>query len=161
MKKIVLVVLCVFLCCMPVYANDSMNGFHFQEEIDSLKSLLEDRDSEEIQKIVEFIKDKWEAGALSTDQDIQDAIREGEEEFDASLSEEDKETIQKVINKVQELGIDPEILMNHVLDKFEDTTEDLTEQAKEVVTESVKKSVAQYFSELKVRVRDFVVNLIS
>lgn len=161
MKKIVLVVLCVFLCCMPVYASDSLSVFHFQDEIDSLKDLLEDRDSEEIQKIVEFIKDKWEAGALSTEQDIQDAIREGEEEFDVSLSEEDKETIQKVINKVQELGIDPEILMNHVLDKFEDTTEDLTEQAKEVVTESVKKSVAQYFSELKVRVRDFVVNLIS
>ena len=146
---------------MPVYASDSLNGFNFQEEIDSLKSLLEDRDSEEIQKIIEFVKDKWESGDLSTDQDIQDAIREGEEEFDVSLSEEDKETIQSVINKVQKLGIDPEILMNHVLDKFENTTEDLTEQAKEVVTESVKKSVTQYFSDLKVRVKDFFVNLIS
>ena len=42
--------------------------------------------NEEIEELIAFIKAKLAAGELATDQDIQEAIKEGEEKFSVSLS---------------------------------------------------------------------------
>ena len=48
-------------------------------DISELVELLNDRSSEEVEELIAFIKAKLAAGDLATDQDIQDAIKEGEE----------------------------------------------------------------------------------
>jgi len=115
--------------------------------------------SEEIEELIAFIKAKLAAGELATDEDIQEAIAEGEEKFDVSLTKEDKEKILAVMHKIKELGLDPEKLLDQAKDLYNKFGDELINNAEEVIKKSFKESVSNFFTDMGATVKDFFSNL--
>ena len=132
-----------------------------EDVISELKGLLEGQSSEEIDEMISFIKEKLAAGELSSDEDIQDAIKEGEEKFDVSLTEEDKEKVLQVIQKVKDLGLDPEKLLDQAKDLYDKFGDELVDNAEEVIKDSFKESISNFFTDLGSTVKNFFANLFS
>ncbi len=120
-----------------------------------------DENSEEVEELITFIKEKLAAGELATDQDIQEAIKEGEEKFKVSLTDEEKEKILSIMHKIKELGLDQEKLLDQAKDLYEKFGDELIDNAEEVIKKSFKESVSNFFSDLGSTVKDFFVNIFS
>lgn len=171
MKKIrmLLVMFSLFLIMgITVHANGAGEKEQSADVIDWLKENVSDEQQEVItelmkssDEVIEFIRQKLESGELVTEDDIEEAIQEGEEKFDVSLTEEDKEKIRKVAQKVKELGIDPEKLLDQAQDLSEQFGDELVDNAGEVVKQSVEKSVTGFFEDMGNRIRGFFANLFS
>ncbi len=117
--------------------------------------------NEEIEELVAFIKAKLAAGELATDQDIQEAIKEGEEKFSVSLTDEEKEKILQVMHKIKELGLDPEVLLDQAKDLYAKFGDELINNAEEVIKNSFKESVSNFFTDMGTTVKNFFTNLFS
>ena len=117
--------------------------------------------NEEIEELIAFIKAKLAAGELATDQDIQEAIKEGEEKFSVSLSDEEKEKILQVMHKIKELGLDPEKLLDQAKDLYAKFGDELINNAEEVIKNSFKESVSDFFTDMGSTVKNFFANLFS
>jgi len=128
--------------------------------VSDLLELVKDRSGEEIDELIEFVKEKLTAGDLETDQDIQNAIREGEDKFQVSLTEEEKQKILDVMHKIKELGLDPEKLLEQTKELYHKFGDELVSNAEEAVKQSFKKSVTGFFSDFGNRIKDFVLNLL-
>lgn len=180
MKKIgtLLVMLTLFLTMgMTVQAKDqgeneqSAKIFSMLEEElsehgeDVMKWLSEELAKEENAELVEdvigFIKEKLEAGDLETDEDISNAIEEGEEKFDVSLTEEEKEKILQVMQKIKDMGLDPEKLLGHIEDLYDEVGSDLVKEAEETVKRSFVESVTGFFHDMGTRVKGFFTDIFS
>lgn len=180
MKKIgtLLVMLTLFLTMgMTVQAKDqgeneqSAKIFSMLEEElsehgeDVMKWLSEELAKEENAELVEdvigFIKEKLEAGDLETDEDISNAIEEGEEKFDVSLTEEEKEKILQVMQKIKDMGLDPEMILGHIESIYDDVGADLVEEAEEAVKQSFMDSVTGFFHDMGTRVKGFFTDIFS
>ena len=131
------------------------------ELINTIDEIVEGASNEEIEELIIFIKAKLDSGDLATDQDIQDAIKEGEEKFQVTLTEEEKQKILDVMHKIEELGLDPEKLLDQAKDLYEKLGDELIENAEEAVKQSMKDSVSNFFSDFGKRIKDFVLNLFS
>lgn len=129
--------------------------------VSDLLELVKDRSSEEIDELIEFIKEKLAAGDLETDQDIQDAIEEGEERFQVALTEEEKQKILDVMHKIKELGLDPEKLLDQAKELYHKFGDELIGNAEQAVKQSFKDSVSNFFTDFGNRIKDFCVNLFS
>ncbi|MBQ3538174.1 MAG: DUF1002 domain-containing protein, partial [Clostridia bacterium] len=101
------------------------------------------------------------AGDLATDQDIQNAIEEGEEKFQVALTEEEKQKILDVMHKIKELGLDPEKLLDQAKDLYNKFGDELIGNAEQAVKQSFKDSVSDFFTDFGNRIKDFCVNLFS
>ena len=117
--------------------------------------------SEEIEELIAFIKAKLAAGELESDEDIEKAIKEGEEKFSVSLTEEEKEKILQVMNKIKELGLDPEKLLNQAKDLYDRFGDELLNNAEEVIKNSFKDSISNFFTDMGSTVKDFFKNIFS
>lgn len=131
------------------------------DEMITTGEIAEGGDSEEIEELIAFIKAKLAAGELSSDQDIQDAIKEGEDKFGVSLTDEDKEKILQVMHKIKELGLDPEKLLDQAKDLYNKFGDELINNAEEVIKNSFKESVSGFFKDLGSTVKNFFTNLFS
>ena len=129
--------------------------------VSDLLELVKDRSSEEVDELIEFIKEKLAAGDLATDQDIQNAIEEGEEKFQVALTEEEKQKILDVMHKIKELGLDPEKLLDQAKDLYNKFGDELIGNAEQAVKQSFKDSVSDFFTDFGNRIKDFCVNLFS
>lgn len=131
------------------------------DELITTGEIAAGENSEEVEELIAFIKAKLAAGELATDQDIQEAIKEGEEKFSISLTDEEKEKILSVMHKIKELGLDPEKLLDQAKDLYEKFGDELINNAEEVIKNSFKESVSNFFSDLGTRVKDFFANIFS
>lgn len=131
------------------------------DELITTGELAEGENSEEIEELIAFIKAKLAAGDLETDQDIRDAIKEGEEKFQISLTDEEKQKILDVMHKIKELGLDPEKLLDQAKDLYAKFGDELVNNAEMAVKESVKNSVSNFFTDFGNRIKEFVLNIFS
>lgn len=131
------------------------------DEMITTGEIAEGENSEEIEELIAFIKAKLAAGELATDQDIQEAIKEGEEKFSVSLTDEEKEKILQVMHKIKELGLDPEKLLDQAKDLYAKYGDELINNAEEVIKKSFKDSVSNFFSDMGSTVKNFFTNLFS
>jgi len=131
------------------------------DELITTGELADGENSEEIEELIAFIKAKLAAGELATDQDIQDAIKEGEDKFQVSLTEEEKQKILDVMHKIKELGLDPEKLLDQAKDLYQKFGDELINNAEEAVKQSFKASVSNFFADFGNRIKDFFLNLFS
>lgn len=104
--------------------------------------------SEDIEQLVAYIKAKMASGELQTDDDIKAAIEEGETKFGISLSEEEVQQIVDVMNKIKELGLDPNDLLSQAQDLYSKFGDDLFTNAENVIKTSISDSVSGYLSDL-------------
>lgn len=60
---------------------------------------------EELSALLDFVKEKWDAGELENEETIQKAIEEGEEKFGVVLQESERNQLTDVIQKLDALGL--------------------------------------------------------
>lgn len=130
-------------------------------ELITTGEIAKGENSELIEELVAFIKAKLASGELESDEDILNAIEEGEEKFQVSLTDEEKEKILQVMQKIKDLGLDPEKLLDQAKDLYSQYGEELFENAGEVVKQSIGQSISNFFSDLGDRVKGFFTNIFS
>ena len=135
-------------------------------------------------KLLDFVKEKWDAGELDNAEDIKAAISEGEKEFGVSLDESTRTTLASALQQLNGIGLNHETviaLAQKMYESYGDTLvenlsdalqeqlagplgetiqEQLIEPAKETVMETAKAiaaNTAQHFwQDLKQSVIDFL-----
>lgn len=131
------------------------------DEMITTGEIADGENSEEIEELIAFIKAKLASGELETDQDIAEAIKEGEEKFRVTLTDEEKEKILQVMNKIKELGLDPEKLLDQAKDLYEKFGDELINNAEEAIKQSFKESISDFFTDLGSTVKEFLANIFS
>ena len=149
---------------------DEVKGVQNEDSLSSLKDaideLIKNVKPEDAKNILQFVEKKIAEGNWETEQGINDAIAEGEKEFDVTLTNKQKELILSVVSKIKSLGIDPEHLVKQVENIYEkyseEIKEDISEKGKEIVEETknkikeeVNKSLTDYFSDMFKSVKTF------
>lgn len=125
------------------------------------EELTKEENAQLVRDVIGFIREKLESGELETDEDISNAIQEGEEKFDVSLTEEEKEEILQVMQKIKDLGLDPEKLLGHIEDLYDEVGSDLVKEAEETVKRSFVDSVTGFFQDMGTRVKGFFTGIFS
>lgn len=98
-------------------------------------------ESEEIDQLIEYMKQKAADGELETEEDILGAVKEGEEKFGVRLSEEEVQKILDVMNKLKGLGLDSEYLIAQAERLYDKYGAEIVNQADEAVSEAVSEAV--------------------
>lgn len=152
MKKCwIAVVMCVLFMTMGTQA--------WAKDIDLTQWIPEEFQKEEnaelAEKVIDFIRQKLEAGELESDEDISAAIEEGEDQFDVSLTEDEKDKILQSVQKIKKLGLDPEKLLNQAEKMFDNAKQELITETEEKVKTSFVNSVAGFFQDMGSRVKNF------
>lgn len=75
-------------------------------------------DSEQIEELIAFVKAKVAAGELENETEIRSAIAEGEEKFGVKLADEQIQQIVDIMMKINELGLDPKMLIEQAEDLY-------------------------------------------
>ena len=75
-------------------------------------------DSEQIEELIAFVKANVAAGELKTEEDVLAVIAEGEQKFEVTLTQEQKQQIVDIMMKINELGLDPQMLIEQAEDLY-------------------------------------------
>lgn len=116
-----------------------------------------------LQEVIDYVKAEVIAGDISNWEDILDIIEKAELEFNITLTDEQKEQIAGLMQKIADLDIDPTKLLEQAGDLYDKYGETALKEAKEVLdgifTEEVKASlwdsVKSFFSTLWNSIVDF------
>lgn len=119
----------------------------------------EAQEGEQVEELFAYIKGKLAAGELDTRDEIEQAITEGEEKFQMTLTEDQKEQILQVMEKITQLGLDPEKLLDQAKDMYEKWGTDLVNHTQEAIKKSVAESIQSYFTDMVTTVKDFLKGL--
>ena len=76
-----------------------------------------------------IVKAKLAAGELETEDDIRNAIKEGEQKFDVSLDESEEQQIVDFMLKIKKLGLDPNVLLDQAADLYSKFGDELLNKA--------------------------------
>ena len=167
-------------CSNDVIDGDCSIQEQPQTETEPAKSISD----EDFAKLLDFIKEKWDAGELDNAEDIKAAISEGEKEFGVSLDESTRTTLASALQQLNGIGLNHETviaLAQKMYESYGDTPvenlsdalqeqlagplgetiqEQLIEPAKETVMETAKAIVANtaqhFWQDLKQSVIDFL-----
>lgn len=118
-------------------------------------------DSDEIEELIAYVKAKIAAGELTTEQDIRDAIGEGIEKFGVTLSASEIDQMVALMNKINELGLDPEMLLNQAKDLYDKYGNDLFENPDQAIKGILKNSVGSFFTKMGDSIVEFLKGLFS
>lgn len=155
---------------------NEVKGVQSEDSISSLKDsigeLIKNIKPEDANKILKFVEKKIEDGSWESEQGIKDAIAEGEKEFGATLTKEQKDMILSVAKKIKSLGIDPKYLVDKAEEAYkkygEELKEEVSEKGKEIaketqnkIKEEVSKSLTDYFSDMVNNVKTFFKGIFS
>lgn len=125
-----------------------------------LTKAAENADSEEIEQLIAYIKEKVANGELETEQDIRAAITEGEEKFHVILSEEEVIKIVDLMNKLDSLGLNGDYLISQAEKLYNKYGADIVNHADEAISEAVSDAVSHaagsFFDSLKQSVKGFL-----
>lgn len=75
-------------------------------------------DSGQIEALIAFVKARVAAGEMESEEDILSVITEGEQEFGITLAQEQKQQIVDIMMKINELGLDPKMLIEQAEDLY-------------------------------------------
>lgn len=105
---------------------------------------------EELDELIDFVKEKWDAGELDGEEAIRKAIEEGEEEFGVSLQDSVKDQIAEGMEKLDSLGLDHDVaaklakkLYQEHGDAIADSAQKLYEEYGSALTQSVEKTIEE------------------
>lgn len=79
---------------------------------------MQDADSQDIEELIAFVKAKVAAGGLDSDDQIRSAIEEGEDKFGVTLTEDEINQIIAIMQKINQLGLDPNVLVSQAEDLY-------------------------------------------
>lgn len=122
-----------------------------------LTEAIEGADSEDVEALIAFVKAKLAAGELETEDDIRNAIAEGEEKFGVKLDDSEIEQIINVMNKIKKLGLDPNVLINQAEDLYKQFGSDFLNH---IDGASIAKTgISAFFSKIGDGIKNFFAGL--
>lgn len=166
-KIILFAALLVFVITLfPVSAFAKEKEDSIDTITEEMGDFLKEMEDSDIKKLLQFAKEQVAKGNWETKEGIDRAIKEGEEEFQITLPEEEKEKIHRIVDKVKELKLAPEFILEQaekiyekygkeLTDQAQKAGEDIIEETKEKIQEEIKSSVKDYFSDMVGKVRTF------
>lgn len=101
---------------------------------------MEDADSQDIEELIAFVKAKVAAGGLDSDDQIRSVIEEGEDKFGVTLTEDEINQIIAIMQKINQLGLDPNVLVSQAEDLYSKFGKDFL---KNLDTDAIAKEVAK------------------
>ena len=101
---------------------------------------MQDADSQDIEELIAFVKAKVAAGGLDSDDQIRSAIEEGEDKFGVTLTEDEINQIIAIMQKINQLGLDPSVLVSQAEDLYSKFGKDFL---KNLDTDAIAKEVAK------------------
>ncbi len=101
---------------------------------------MQDADSQDIEELIAFVKAKAAAGGLDSDDQIRSAIEEGEDKFGVTLTEDEINQIIAIMQKINQLGLDPNVLVAQAEDLYSKFGKDFL---KNLDTDAIAKEVAK------------------
>lgn len=133
---------------------------------DSLEDAIQNIKPEDAQKILDFVSEKIQDGSWETKQGIESAIKEAEKQFDVTLTKEQKDLVFSVAQKVKNLGIDPQFLVdqaeeiykkysNEIKDEVSKKGQKIAGEVQEKVKEEISRSLTDYVSDMVKNVKSF------
>ena len=123
-----------------------------------------DADPEKVEELIDYIKAEVIAKGLDDPEEIKDVIEKAGEKFDIDLSEEQKQELTDVMDKIADLDIDPETLLKQAGDLYDKYGDTILSEAKAavdgVLTDEVKASlwqaVVSFFKTLFDSVKNYI-----
>lgn len=116
-------------------------------------------DSEEIEQLIAWLKEKVANGELETDEDIRMAIEEGETKFGVTLTEKEVQKILDLMNKLESMGLNSEYLISQAEKLYNKYGADIVNYADEAISEVVSDTVSNaadgFFQNIKNSVKGF------
>lgn len=132
-----------------------------------LAESIKDADSEEVESLIAWLKGKIAAGELDTGDEasVKEIIKEGEDLFGVSLTEEEKKQIISLLKKLDSLGLDADYLIDQAQKLYDKYGLDLVENANEAINEAVGNAfttaVENFFQGIKTSVSNFFKSIFS
>lgn len=122
---------------------------------------MQDADSQDIEELIAFVKAKVAAGGLDSDEQIREAITEGEDKFGVTLTEDEIGQIIAIMQKINQLGLDPNVLVAQAEDLYSKFGKDFL---KNLDTDAIAKEVAKsaasgFFAKIGDAIKDFFAGL--
>ncbi len=131
-----------------------------------LEQAIKGADSEDVEKLLAFVKAEIASADLDTREDIEAAVKKGIDDYNSqngtniSLTDDQLERIVDVMEKINELGLDYETLLDQAADLYKDmgdnisaeNLKDLIEKNKTKIAGSVVKS---FFAGVTKSIGDF------
>ena len=122
---------------------------------------------EQADEIFQFIIQKIAEGGLDSEEAVREVIAEGEETFQVSLTEEEKDKIVQVVDQVNAWGLDAEELAKKAGELYDEYGMELLEHPEKAAVEAVKssigsslKGIGDFFAGIGRGIRDFFQNSI-
>ena len=117
---------------------------------------------EQADEIFNFIIQKIAEGGLDSEEAVQEAIAEGEEEFQVFLTEGEKDKIVQIVDQVNAWGLDAEELAKKAKELYDEYGMELLEHPEKAAAEVVKssigsslKGIGDFFAGIGRGIRDF------
>jgi len=111
---------------------------------------------DEMEDFMAYVKGKLAAGELESSEDIIATIHEAEGQFGITLSDDQIQQVLGVMDKVNDLGLSPDTLLDQAEDLYQQFGEDFFDQAEEAVKKGVTDSVNDYFDDMEDEVTNFL-----
>lgn len=105
---------------------------------------------EQLDELLDFVKEKWDAGKLEEEGAIREAIEEGEAQFGIVLQDSVRDQIADGMAKLNALGLDHDVaiglakkLYREHGDKITENIQKIYEEYAETLTDSVEKAIEE------------------
>lgn len=168
-------------------AWDPEGAFYSRDTSDD-QSVSHSLSGEELDALLDFVKEKWDAGELDGEDAIYKAIEEGEEAFGVTLEDSVRDQIADGVAKLDELGLNHDTVIDlakklyrehgdkitesfqelygEYADALADSVEEaierqIVEPAKEAALDAVENTARTFWQDLKDSVVSFFKNIFS
>lgn len=123
-----------------------------------------DADSDKVEELIEYIKAEVIAKGLTDADDIKDVIKEAQEKFGITLTEDQINALVEVMKKIAKLDIDPKKLLEQAGDLYDKYGDTVLAEAKNalngIITDEVKQSfwdaVVGFFKTLFESIKNYI-----
>ena len=124
-----------------------------------LADAAKNANSDEVEQLIAFLKEKVAKGELETDEDIRKAIKEGEDRFGIVLDKGEVEKIVGLMNKLEGMGLNSDYLLSQAEKLYNKYGADIVNHADEAISDAVNSAVEKaatgFFDSIKDSVKSF------
>lgn len=122
---------------------------------------MQDADSQDIEELIAFVKAKVAAGGLDSDDQIRSAIEEGEDKFGVTLTEDEINQIIAIMQKINQLGLDPNVLVAQAEDLYSKFGKDFLKNldTNAIAKEVAKSAASGFFAKIGDAIKGFFAGL--
>lgn len=168
-RRLTALVLALAVLLIPINVSAAGSGNDAADILEQAKEKLtrafEHIDEETGSQIFTFLKDKIEEGALESDENLEKALREGEEKFGIKINREDAKELVATMERLEKLGFSAGNVVEKAAGLYEEYGAGFVDHVDEIAMDAVKNAVSNaaggFFDALKNSVKNFFKNLFS